>query len=135
MSGKSSKAKRKVNQNQQISMGDFCLEMVTEVEKRLGPSALKAKAGAFQALAIMCFQRATELSADVIIEAVDAAFDEEMGVPPSARTKILEGVRMHRQQNALGVPVQKRPVVVEKEHEHSTSDIVDALKEQQGELH
>lgn len=125
MSGSKNKQQRKANKSQSITTGDFCKEMVGYVEERLGPSSLKGRAAAFQALAIMCFQRSTELSADVIIEAVDTAFNKEMGIPPSSRNKIMEGVRMFRHQNALGIPLAN----LEKKREVTpTEKIVSALK-------
>lgn len=57
---------------------------------------LATQASCLQCLAILAFQRTTEKSADVMIEAVDKVISEHFNIPPSEQTKLSAGVRMAR---------------------------------------
>jgi hypothetical protein len=77
-----------------VTKGEWVNNVVKRCEQELELMPLDGQASAFQALAIMCFQRATELATDHVIDTMDTIFSEEMGVPKTVHKKIVDGVRM-----------------------------------------
>lgn len=68
--------------------GEWADQLMELGDEQLKEVPLGVRASCFQALAIKCFQRSTELAADSMIAAIDDAFSNSLSVPPGFRSNM-----------------------------------------------